>query len=503
LESTLKNAVVSECFSQSKDELILRFEAAGGSFLIKASLLPGFSCLSFPDNFQRARKNSVDLFPQLIGTRVRGVRQFNNERSFSIQFTDDIDLLFKMHGNRTNILLFQGGSPTELFRNNLIADRELKLETLDREIDWGYENFERHAANLKPIYFTFGKIVWHYLEENGFETKSLETRWQMITQVIKDLSFPRYYIITLEAKPALSLLPTGEIKKMWDEPLPAANDFYYSFTHLFAFSKEQAELLTFLKARIDAGNHYCEKNFTRLAQLERDNNYKVWADLVMANLNNIEPRSEKVILENFYNDYKPAEIKLKKDLSPQKNAELFYKKAKNQHIEIARLKDAISTKQAEVDNVQMKFKLVESVADLKALRALRSELNPEKESKKQKVPLPYHEFHYSGFNIWVGKNAQSNDVLTLQYGYKEDLWLHAKDVAGSHVLIKHQSGKNFPKDVIAYAASLAAYNSKRKNESLCPVIVTPKKFVRKRKGDPPGAVMVDREDVIMVEPRKG
>ena len=502
LESTLKGAVVSECFSQSKDELILRFEASGGPFLIKASLLPGFSCLSFPDNFQRARKNSVDLFPQLIGTRVRGVRQFNNERSFSIQFTDDIDLLFKMHGNRTNILLFQGDSPTELFRNNLMADRELKLESLDREIDWGYENFTRHAANLKPIYFTFGKIVWHYLEENGFETKTLEERWDMVRQVIKDLSFPRYYIITLQGKPALSLLPAGDIKKVWDEPLPAANDFYYSFTHLFAFSKEQTELLSFLKAKVDAGNHYCEKNFTRLGELARESNYKIWADLVMANLNNIAPRSDKVVLENFYNDYKPAEIKLKKDLSPQKNAELFYKKAKNQHIEIARLKEAISTKQAELDNLQKNLQSVESVADLKALRALKSELNPEAENKKQKVPLPYHEFLHNGFHILVGKNAQSNDVLTLQYGYKEDLWLHAKDVAGSHVLIKHQSGKNFPKDVIEYAASLAAYNSKRKNESLCPVIVTAKKFVRKRKGDPPGAVIVDREDVIMVEPRK-
>ena len=102
----------------------------------------------------------------------------------------------------------------------------------------------------------------------------------------------------------------------------------------------------------------------------------------------------------------------------------------------------------------------------------------------------------------MGRNAQANDELTLKYGYKEDLWLHAKDVAGSHVLIKHQSGKNFPKDVIERAAQLAAYHSKRKTDTLCPVVVVPRKFVRKRKGDPAGAVMVDREEVIMVEPRR-
>ncbi len=98
-------------------------------------------------------------------------------------------------------------------------------------------------------------------------------------------------------------------------------------------------------------------------------------------------------------------------------------------------------------------------------------------------------------------NAQRNDELTLKYAYKEDLWLHAKDVPGSHVIIKHQSGKNFPKDVIERAAQLAAYYSKRKTDTLCPVAVTPKKYVRKRKGDPAGMVVVEREEVVMVEPR--
>jgi predicted ribosome quality control (RQC) complex YloA/Tae2 family protein len=139
--------------------------------------------------------------------------------------------------------------------------------------------------------------------------------------------------------------------------------------------------------------------------------------------------------------------------------------------------------------------------DLKSLRAIRLTVKPDHD--KDEIPsVPYHEFEFRGYRILVGKNAQGNDELTSRYSYKEDLWLHAKDVSGSHVLIKHQSGKKIPKDVIEYAASLAAYNSKRKTESLCPVIVTPRKFVRKRKGDPPGAVIVEREDVIMVEPAR-
>ena len=80
-------------------------------------------------------------------------------------------------------------------------------------------------------------------------------------------------------------------------------------------------------------------------------------------------------------------------------------------------------------------------------------------------------------------------------------WLHAKDVSGSHVIIKEIAGKSFPKPVIEKAAEMAAFHSKKRNESLCPVIYTPRKFVRKRKGDAPGAVVLEKEQVILVEPR--
>jgi predicted ribosome quality control (RQC) complex YloA/Tae2 family protein len=161
----------------------------------------------------------------------------------------------------------------------------------------------------------------------------------------------------------------------------------------------------------------------------------------------------------------------------------------------------VVAKEKEIRKLENQLREAEGSEDLKEMKRVNLELSAGERPKQQTESIPYHEFVVSGFRIWVGKNAQSNDVLTLKLGYKEDLWLHAKDVAGSHVLIKHQAGKTFPKDVIERAAQLAAYNSKRKNETLCPVVVTPKKYVRKRKGDPAGAVVVEREDVIMVEPK--
>ena len=115
--------------------------------------------------------------------------------------------------------------------------------------------------------------------------------------------------------------------------------------------------------------------------------------------------------------------------------------------------------------------------------------------------LPYNEVEIDGFKIRVGKNARANDRMTFGYGYKEDLWLHVKDAPGSHVLVKYRSDSGFPEHVIHKAAETAAWFSRRKSEGLVPVTVTPRKFVRKRKGDPPGAVVVEREKVILAEPR--
>ncbi|MFM8741850.1 MAG: NFACT RNA binding domain-containing protein [Cytophagales bacterium] len=183
-------------------------------------------------------------------------------------------------------------------------------------------------------------------------------------------------------------------------------------------------------------------------------------------------------------------------MNAQRNAEVFYRKSKNQQIEIAKLRESIVSKRKEIMSLETRILEVGQTGDLKFLRKANEVAQP-----KNAVPLPYRELEFKGFKIWVGKSAQANDELTLKHSFKEDLWLHAKDVAGSHVLIKHQASKPFPKDVIERAAELAAYYSKRKNDSLCPVSVTSKKFVRKRKGDPAGMVVVEREEVVMVVPR--
>lgn len=495
LHQKLSGFKVVACFSQNKDELVLEFNNSHQSYFIKASLKADFCCLSLPNQFNRARKNSIDLFAEVILKQVLQVHQVENERCIAIQLEDNLTLLLKMHGNRANVILFHHDVALTLFRSHLKNDLTLRLSTLNRKLDFSEQTFKEQLTNLSAYYFTFGKLVWDYW---GTKTKGLppEDLWPAFQSLLQKLESSPYYLIENAGKLHLSLVPTGTILKTFDNPEEAINVFFTQYSYQEAFHSQKFKQLKVLNSQIKAGQNYIQKNKQKLTELQQDTHYQLWGDLLMANLHQLKSGLTHTTLTSFY-DNQPVEIKLKPDLSPQKNAEVFYRKAKNQQIEINQLQKAIDTKTAELQKLTLKLSEVENTSDLKQLKQTETPTT----SKQKDVILPYHEFEHKGFRIWVGRNAEANDELTLKLAYKEDLWLHAKDVAGSHVIIKHQAGKNFPKDVIERAAQLAAYNSKRKTDSLCPVIVTPKKFVRKRKGDPAGAVVVEREQVILVEPK--
>jgi len=474
------------CFSQNRDEIVFEFNDAKDSFFIKGDLQGDLSCLTFPETFRRAKKNSIDLFDEVIMKKVTGVRQFLNERSFVINLEEGLGVLFKMHGNKANVLLVRNDEVIRVFRNNLSGEMET-----DRSIDWSREAFEKEI-NPEKLYFTFGKPVWTYLGERKHE-------WEAIQKVKASLEDPSYYIVRTDKKILLSLLPLETIVEKFTDPFRAVNSFYSLCVSENAFIRERNVILTRLRTDIGQTTSWLAKTNAKLDELRGDEHYKAWGDLIMANLHNIEAGKDSVQLEDFYNPGHSITIKIDTRLSPQKNAERYYRKGKNQQIEIGKLTEGVRNKSATLSKLESDLARGEDAKDLRSLRGAFPDFQTKQSS--QAASLPFREFEYKGFKIWVGKDAKSNDELTLKYSYKEDLWFHVRDDSGSHVLLKHRAGKPFPKDVIDHAASIAGFFSKRKTEALCAVIVTPKKFVRKRKGDPAGAVVVEREDVILVEPK--
>lgn len=493
---------LGECFSQSKDELILGFYRPGESWYLKVLMRGDFSGMAVQEEYHRSKRNSVDLFREFVDQEISEVEMYANERSFAIHFAHGESMVFKMHGNRSNLLHFRDGKVVTLFKNKLKPDADLLIQDFSRELEVSSADWLAAEGHIPSLFPTFGKEVLGFWEQEGNLNSSLEEQWTAIQGLRELLENPgTYYLVEWKGKPALTLFPLGEVKDTYSSPVEAMNGFFFAFTRTYFLKQEKAEATSRLRARLRRCYNYLAKTRKKLNELQEGTAHQQIGDLLMANLHLIEPMSTQVVLDNFYTQ-QPITVKLKKDLSPQKNAEVYYRKAKNQRLEIAQLEKNLHAKEEEVFRLE---EHQEAIVAMEAVRPLRVYL---KENKLQQdhdgggEKGPFRRYTYMGYDIWVGKSAKNNDELTQRFATKDDLWLHAKDVSGSHVVIKNKPGQNYPEMVIERAAELAAYYSKRKSDTLCPVIYTPKKYVRKVKGAPAGAVVVDREEVIMVEPAK-
>ncbi len=501
LKQELIGKKLTECFSQSKDELILIFkhQITDKGFYIKASLKPEFSCLCFPRDFARTKRNSIDLFPEFSDQTLQEIVQYDNERCFSFHFENGQALLFKMHGNRSNIIAFENNEAYKLFRSNFPQDLEIKLQELHRPIHQDKDHFIQVEGNYKKLYPTFGKLISKYLESINYSQKPIDKQWEIISLLAQDLLNPTaFYTIIWDDEIYFSLIPLGEIIKEEKSVTEGLTQFFYTYSRENFIRKEKKALLKVLEKKRNQNINYINKSNTKLQEIQDKPGYNELADIIMANLHQIPTHAKEVELFNFYKN-EMVKISLKTTLSPQKNAENLYRKSKNQKIELKQIKDTIASKQAVLEKIENEIDSVNAAEDTKSIKALIKN-NPKAEYSQVEERVPYRKFETAGFTILVGKGARENDELTLKYAKKDDLWLHAKDVSGSHVVLKQQSNKPFPHEVIEKAAQLAAFYSKRKTDSLTPVIVTPKKFVRKPKGLPPGLVHVDKEDTILVSP---
>jgi predicted ribosome quality control (RQC) complex YloA/Tae2 family protein len=496
-----------EAFSQDKDELMLCFAAARGDkshyneFYIKAAVYPRFSCLYFSDSFHRAKRNTVSLLENAYDGTVVDVIQYENERCFSINFDNGFTLLFKLFGSRSNIILFEKERPIFLFNKKLEADNGLAISNLNRLLPQSYEDFVNAEGNYKKLFPTFGKVVAAYLEKQGLEDSTdLTKNWELITNTLEILRNPVYQIIEFNGELNLSLVPYENPLSTFENPIEASNAFFIKYSQSGYLLEHKTVALRKLLKEKKQTDAYLDSSYKRLEGIEEGLSNEQRGHLIMANMHQIEERLESTEVENFYDENQVVNIRLKSDLSPQKNAEWYYRKAKNEKIEIDKLSENISLREQKLTEINEYVEAINAFENLKELRNYLKVNSLANESSNQDKLLPFNKFTVNGFEIWVGKNAKSNDKLIQQHSYKEDLWMHARDAAGSHVLLKYQSGKPFPKHVIETAAGVAAYNSKRRTEGLVPVIVTPKKFVRKAKGLAPGQVIVDKEEVIIVEP---
>jgi len=496
LKEKIVGSALSDCYSQNKDELILQLtNAKADEFTIIAHLNPQFTCLAFPDSYSKAKRNAAAIFNPLKELKVLDVEGFENERAFVVQFENNYSLLFKLFGQQSNILLFKNDNVEDLFRSSLKNDSSIKLNSLDRPLNQSKEAIIEALPKLGTVYPTLNRQARTYLE-NEINNLSDEQAYKKVHEFISDLENPSaYYSIDDDGRIKFSLTPTENIIAEYTNPLEALTEFFKLYLKTNTYSTMRRKLMKEFKQKFAKSSAYIAKTNRKKDDLGNKTSQREIADLIMANLHSIKPNTSSVDLLNFYTN-ENVTVKLNPRISAQLNAEKYYKKAKNVSIEISKLEEAVASKEVLLKKLQREIKKVENSSSISDLR----EFIKEKKAREPTKATPFKQFDIDGFTVLVGNNAKQNDLLTLKYAKKEDLFFHAKDVSGSHVILKQISGRDIPKYTLEKTAAIAAYYSKKKTDSLCPVGFTPKKYVRKPKGAAPGLVLVEREKVLLVKP---
>lgn len=499
LQQKISGWKIGACFSQEKNELVLGLHSGNEEMYIKADQNPQFSCLSFPDSFARAKKNSIDLFPRMIGCRIVGVYQYRYERAFGIMLENDLLLLFKLFGNFSNILLFEQGVCIDVFKHNLHDEEKIHPENLDREIKSDKAGFLASGCDPKKFLPAIDDRMMDHLNYTGFAALDENKKWDRLKEFLHELDNAGFFVIDRDEKIKLSLFREGKVLAEFNDPMQAVTDFYYRHQRQHWLRQEKSELIRIVRGQLKKLEQYIKKAEQKQEEGLPHLDYRQTADILMANLHALDYGKKEAELFDFYHN-RMVTIRLNPKLSPQKNAEQFYRKSKNQKKEIEIFEKNLREKKKSLFRFRNLAREIEEAEDLKSLRALNEVHGIRTVKEKGEEPARFKFYEFMGFSIFVGRNARNNEELTFGYGYKDDLWLHAKDVSGSHVLIKYQSGKTIPKPVIERAAELAAFYSKNRNVTVCPVIYTEKKYVRKIKGAHPGTVKVEKENIFFVTP---
>ena len=231
-------------------------------------------------------------------------------------------------------------------------------------------------------------------------------------------------------------------------------------------------------------------------------------DIVTANIHKISRGQPTLEAEDFYDiDMKTVTIPLSVTLSPQQNAAKYYK-------DYARMKTAEKELTNQLELGEQELSYLESVLEElnradsdQALEEIRQELyaggyvrldSSKKRMKQSKLP-PLRFESTDGYPIYVGRNNRQNDELTFKLARKDDLWLHAQKVHGSHVIISC-GGTTPPDNTVTQAAQLAAYYAEKSGGQNLPVDVTPVKQVKKTPGGKPGMVIYHTYKTVIVNP---
>ncbi len=289
-----------------------------------------------------------------------------------------------------------------------------------------------------------------------------------------------------------------------------AVDAYFTLVEerrrFFALKRKlRSHILSRLRQRRDLLNHLARD----LDKFSNGEVHQRYGELLLANLRQAVKTGGGFQVTDFYDESQPLiEIPSAGIPTPQEAAEHYFKLARKARRGFEKVGDRLPQVENEIAQLEKHLAELEACVDADALNALAAQLNlpaPEKkpsQSSKKEVKIPGVRRYRSsdGYEIMVGRAGADNDNLTFRVAKSYDLWFHAADYPGSHVVLRNPQRKPVPPRAIAEAAQLAAKFSQARTLPRAAVNYCERKYVTKMKGFLPGQVRLSSFKTIMVEP---
>jgi len=294
----------------------------------------------------------------------------------------------------------------------------------------------------------------------------------------------------------------------YDSPSTMLEHFYARRDEAYRVSQKTVDLRKLITTHQERCRKKSFMHDRTLEEIKNRDTLRIKGELLMAYMYMVEKGAKTFMAENFYDDNKPIKITLDPLLTVSENAQRYFKQYNKQKRTFAALQEQIVKNQedlAYLDSVAAAMETITDEADIAEIRAelatqgfaKRSTVSKNKKAAQTAKPLRY--ISSDGFDIYIGKNNTQNDNLTLRMANNHDIWMHTKDIPGSHVIVI-TGGKELSERTILEAANLAAYHSKAKNSTQVPVDYVAKRHVRKPNGAKPGFVIYDSHKTVYVTP---
>lgn len=484
IRSRLSGLFFVRAYSIQAHELRIEFAGDEASELLIIRLAPGKAALYLAGQiFDPPKRNVTSFFTELEGKVLSAVAIARYDRLIILSFGDrNLTLRFF---DRPNAMLFVNGALIGSFKKASAADAEVAIS------DEPFDSTKSLSLLSKPL----RKELTHRNAE--IEQFEAELRSSVTTCLYKHS--PEFLVSpirlqSIDATPQQFRSPSEaiELSVIHRERTQALEGSRRSLLHTVdtiidktSTARTEAAGSISDSTRIDRYMHIGQDILTRADELTRGTTTFTFTD----------GKGEHT-------------IQLDPSQTPYENANRFFEKARTAKARKADVVARVASLDKDEETLLVLRERIVEAESVKALDAIRKDLSAGRYTLQQAADAigttgpRFREYEVAGgMRVLIGKNAKQNDELTLHVAQKEDIWFHARHVSGSHVVLRSGKRPNIPQRAIEQAAELAAYFSDARSQKHAPVAYTRRKYVRKPRGAAPGAVKLEREEVIIVTPQ--